>query len=76
MFHYEALNPMEAVYVTSLVVFALTSLGLFSNTWACCQQGSTAYENYQPSGEDDTEDAAKYLPPAQRGKLAGNLTKE
>ena len=35
VFHFEALNPMEAVYVTSLVAFAITSFCLFSNTWDC-----------------------------------------
>ena len=76
MFHYDALNPMEAVYVTSLVVFALTSCFLFSNTWQCCQQGSTVYEDYQPASDAATADLAKHLPPVQRSKLAGNLTPE
>ena len=43
MFHFEALNPIEAVYVTSLVAFAIALVTLFSNTWSCCQRGGTVY---------------------------------
>ena len=33
MFHYEELNPMEAVYVVSLVAFVIALFILFSHTW-------------------------------------------
>ena len=58
MFHFEALNPMEAVYVTSLIAFAITMVTLFSHTWDCCRRG-TNYQTYQPSN------GSAYIPSPQ-----------